>query len=204
MTYRSLKSFIKNNTQPNNDKIFDLISVDIKSKIIFVIGDGASNTSAYISAIMSACEIGHFSYTNKNIEINKKFFLNGTPIDIDLICENAEKILKTTQKKISNDDFLFCLSLLFCDSEYAIIEISEDYYKQIKDIFTPFAIILSFKDDKKSNNFIEYVPQGIKEIISLSKKENFDYISNKFNEKGTRITWAQAFIITIICITFQP
>ena len=197
MTYRSLKTFIKNNTQPDNPNLFDLIQLSIKSKIILVIDDGASNTSAYLSSIMSACEIEHFHYKNDNIDINKRFLLNGTPISIDSLCISAEKILKSTKKILSTNDLLFSLALSFCNSEYAIIELDEEYYNHIKDIFIPFALVLTFKNDEKANAFIDNAHLEVKEIVSISEKDNFDYISSKYNQNGTRITYASPNKITL-------
>lgn len=53
MIYRALKKFIKENTQSNNKAVFDLISLDIKSKIMFVVGDNASNTATFLTSIMN-------------------------------------------------------------------------------------------------------------------------------------------------------
>ena len=197
MTYRSLKTFINKNTRPNNIKIFDLLSFDIKSKIILVIGDGASNTATYLSSIMSSCEIKHFHFKNENIDTNKRFLQNSVPISTESLCENAENILKATKKNLSNDDLLFCLALSFCNSEYTIIEISEEYYNHIKDSILPFALILTLPSDEKVNNLIEGANERVKEIISLSEKDNFDYISSKYNQKGARITLASPNKITV-------
>ncbi len=202
MTYRSLKTFLKNNTQPNNTNIFDLIQLSIKSKIILVVGDGANNTSAYLSSIMASCEIEHFHYKSDNIDINKRFWIRNKQIDMDTLCKNAELILKTTKKVLSNDDLLFSLALSFCDSEYAIIEIGEEYYNHIKDIFVPFALILAIFNDEKINSMIASAPKGITEIISLSEKENFDYISRKCNQNGTRITYASPNKIVVSIADF--
>ena len=198
MTYRSLKTFIKNNIQPNNTKIFDLMPSGIKSKIIFVVGKHASNSAAYLSSIMSACEIGHSHFIdNENLDINKRFLQNSTPISTEELCENAEKILKATKKVLSNKDLLLSIALSFCESEYTIIEMSEAYYAEIKDIITPFAIILAFFDDEKAQDIIDSAPIGTKEIIALSQKDDFDYISSKCNKNGTRITFASANKITV-------
>ena len=197
MTYRSLKTFLKNNTQPNNPNLFDLIQLSIKSKIILVIGEGAGNTSAYLSSIMASCEIEHFHYKTDIADVSKRFYLGNMQIDINTICNNAELILKTTNKVLSNNDLLFSLALSFCDSEYAIIEIGEEYYNHIKDIFTPFALVLAFGNDKNANSLIADAPKGISEIISLSQKDNFDYISSKYNQNGARITFASPNKITL-------
>lgn len=191
MTYRSLKTFINRNKQPNNTRIFDLIPKNIKSKIIFVVGEDANNTAEYLSSIMSAYEIAHLRYTNnKNIDINKRFLQNSTQISLDLLCENAENILKACKKTLSNEDLLFCIALSFASSAYSIIEISEQYYNYIKDYYSPFALILTIKDDEKVDKIIDSAPKGVREIIYLSKKDNFDYVSNKYNPNGARITIA--------------
>ena len=43
MTYKHLTKFIKENIYESN---FDLAALNVKSKIIFAIGDGASNVCA--------------------------------------------------------------------------------------------------------------------------------------------------------------
>ncbi len=91
MTYRSLKQFINKNTQKHNDKIFDLIPLSIKSKIILVIGDGATNTASYLSSVILSCGISYCHYTNnENIDVNKRFLHNGKQILQEALCENAE------------------------------------------------------------------------------------------------------------------
>lgn len=70
ITYRSLKSFVNKNTQSHNNKIFDLIPTCIKSKILFIVGADRSNTAAYLSSVMSSCEIKHFHFKNDDIDIN--------------------------------------------------------------------------------------------------------------------------------------
>ena len=83
MTYRSLKTFINNNIQPNNANIFDLIPIGVKSKIIFVVGNHANSSAAYLSSIMTVCEIGHSHFIdNENLDINKRFLQDGAPISI--------------------------------------------------------------------------------------------------------------------------
>ena len=186
MTYRSLKTFIKNNTQEHNTKIFDLIPFSVKSKIIFVIGKDANNTASYLTAIMKACEIEYTRLINDKIDINKKILQNGMRIPMDMLCENAEKIIKSTNKMISNDDLFLCLALSFSDNDYSIIEIREEYYLKIKDIISHLAIILT----TDNQSLVENAPKEIKEVIALSKEDNFDYISNTYNQNGARITLA--------------
>jgi hypothetical protein len=198
MTYRSLKKFINENKQSNNSKIFDLIPICIKSKIILVMGENASNTASFLTSIMRVCEISHVHYTNSDdISPIKRFVKNDTIISMDLICENAENIINTSKKNISNEDLFFSLALSFCDCEYAIIEISETYYNSIKNNISPFALIFTSNDDEKASEIIENAPNGVKEIISLSKKDNFDYVSHKYNANGAHLTLASPNKISI-------
>ena len=191
MTYRTLKRFIKDNTQPNNKAIFDLISPEIKSKIIFVIGEGASNTIAYLSSIMRECDISHLHYANGRL------FKNCDPISTELLCEKAEALLKATKRSLSNEDLFFSLALSFSDCDYSVIEMSEEYYNHIKDCIIPFAIVLAIKDDLNVKEIIYGAPSGTKEIISLSQKEDFNYISSKTNGHGARISLASPNKITV-------
>lgn len=191
MTYRSLKNFINQNTNEHNAKIFDLISNDIKSKIILIVGNRASNVGAFLSSIMSSCEIEHARYINSDkIPLNKRFLVNQNQVDQETICSNAENILKISKKSLSNDDLLFSLATSFYDKEYIIIEMSETYYINAAKYISPFALVLCINDDAKSKFLIENAPQGTKEIITFSEKDNFDYISNQTNANGTRITFA--------------
>lgn len=198
MTYRSFKTFINKNTQQHNKDIFDLVSFDIKSKIILIVGSRASNVASYLSSIMSACEMDYNHYINTDkITLNKRFLKCNTIINQDILCQNAEKILKTTNKSLSNDDLLLALAFSLCDSEYLLIETSEEYYDKIKDKISPFALVLAINDDQKAEALIKNAKAGIKEIISLSQQDNFDYISNKINKNGTRTTYASKNKITI-------
>lgn len=198
MTYRSLKNFINKNSQKHNSKIFDLISKDIKSKIILIVGNRTCNVASFLCSIMSACEISHTHYINTNrVDFNKRFLHNELPINQEIICENAEKLLKITKKSLSNDDLFLAITLSISSDEYTVIEMSEEYYNHAKEYISPFALILSIQEDEKVASLIKNAPNSIKEIISLSNKENFDYISNKTNDKGARITLASANKITI-------
>ena len=108
MTYRSFKTFINKNTQQHNKDVFDLIPFSIKSKIILIVGSRASNVASYLSSIMSACEMDYSHYINTDkIALDKRFLKSNAIINQDILCENAEKILKATSKSISNDDLLF-------------------------------------------------------------------------------------------------
>ena len=198
MTYRSFKTFINKNTQQHNKDIFDLVSFDIKSKIILIVGFRASNVASYLSSIMSVCEMDYNHYINTDkIALDKRFLKGNATISQDIICENAERILKATNKSLSNDDLLLALAFSLCDSEYLLIETSEEYYDKIKDKISPFALVLAINDDQKAEALIKNAKAGIKEIISLSQQDNFDYISNKVNKNGTRITYASKNKITI-------
>lgn len=197
MTYRSLKQFINKNTQKHNEKIFDLMPLDIKSKIIFVIGEGANNTAEMLCSIMSACDIRYTRYNADVTDINRRFLKNGEYVSSECLCDNAEKIIKRAKKLLSNDDLLFALAIVMASEEFTVIEMSEDFYNQIKGRISPQAIILAIKNDERAFELIENAPSNVKEIISLSEKDNFDYISTQANKNGARITLASPNKITI-------
>ncbi len=195
MTYRALTTFINKNTNPHNNKIFDLMSYDIKSKIIFVIGNGACNTAEYLSSIMSACNASYLHYIDTpDTDLNKRFLQNGNQFSLDVLCEKAESILNKCKRNLSNDDLMLCLALSFDNVEYTIVEIKCEYYNEIKDVIAPFALIITENDEQ---NLIENVPYGTKEIIAISNDANYDYVSSKYTRNGARITFASPNKITI-------
>lgn len=197
MSYRALKKFINANIQPNNIEIFDLIPKDIKSKIVFVVGKYAGNAAAYLSSIMSACGVSHLHYKDiKDLEINRRFSLNGLSVSLDAICDSAENILSKSKRRLSNRDLFLLLSLSFDIVDYICIEVDEDYYNHIKYNISHFALIIADNNDEKASALINSTPNGTAEIISLSKKNNYDYISNKRAKNGARITLASPNKIT--------
>ena len=206
MTYKHLTKFIKENIYESN---FDLTALAVKSKIIFAIGDGASNVCAMLSSIMYECEISHSRYINIDyFDLRDRFLNNNDSISLDKICKNAEKIKKMAKSIISGDDLLFCLSLSLLDGEYILIEMSEEYYNSLisRINFSPFAILLCSLDDKKNEEFIKITPNTT-HVCALSQKENYDYIrpidkngrktalvsKNKYLVKSTNLLFADFY-----------
>ena len=185
MTYKHLTKFIKENIYESN---FDLTTLDVKSKIIFAIGDGASNVCAMLSSVMNACEIPHSRYINMDyLDLRDRFLRDNNSISLDETCKSAEKIKKMANSIISSNDLLFCLSLSLLDGDYILIEMSEEYYKSLigRINFSPFAILLCSLDDKKNEELIPITPSTT-HICSLSQKENYDYI-RPADENGRRL-----------------
>lgn len=206
MTYKHLTKFIKENIYESN---FDLTALAVKSKIIFAIGDGASNVCAMLSSIMYECEISHSRYINIDyFDLRDRFLNNNDSVSLDKICKNAEKIKKMANSIISGDDLLFCLSLSLLDGEYILIEMSEEYYKSLisRINFSPFAILLCSLDDKKNEELIKITPNTT-HVCALSQKENYDYIrpidkngrktalvsKNKYLVKSTNLLFADFY-----------
>lgn len=184
MTYKHLIKFIKENIYESN---FDLTALDVKSKIIFAIGDGASNVCAMLSSIMYECEIPHSRYINIDyFDLRDRFLNNNDSVSLDKICKNAEKIKKMANSIISSNDLLFCLSLSLLDENYILIEMSEEYYKLLigRINFSPFAILLCSLNDKKNEELIKITPSTT-HICTLSQKENYDYIRHA-DENGRK------------------
>ncbi len=198
MTYKHLKKFLADNTRTENIMAFDLIPNGIRSKAIFIVGESTGNTGAFLSSIMSECNISHSRYINsEGLDLKNRFINLNSVIDINKLCESAKYTIKKCKKLISNDTLLFILSLDLLDgSEYIIIEISEMLYSDVIEIFTPNAIIFALNDDKKAEKYIQNAPLGVAEIITLSQNENKDYISNSKNANGARISYASQNKIT--------
>ena len=135
---------------------------------------------------MSECGVSHSHYSNaKSTELNKRFLQNGTHISQDMLCEKAESILNKCKRNLSNDDLFLCIALSNENTQYSIIELTIEYYNEIRNIIHPFALLISSYDN---NALIENAPCGTKEIFALSSDENFDYVSNQNHTNGARIT----------------
>ena len=124
MTYKNLKKFIVNNS--NDTKNFDLAVNLAKSKIIFVVGNTASNTADFLSSIMNECKIPYSRYINYDkLELKNRFLKLGAPISIDEICTSADRIIKRYNKSISNKALMLLMALdMLVGEEYTIIELS--------------------------------------------------------------------------------
>lgn len=187
MTYKNLVNFIKENT---HKAAFDLTFPKVKSKVIFTIGEGASNVSAMLSSVMSACEIPHSRYINIDyFKLRDRFIRHENPILIDELCKAAEKIKRKAKSNISSDDLLFTIALSLLDGEYIIIEMSEDFYKSVinRIDFEPFAILLCSLDDEKNADLIKTLPCKT-HFCALSQKENYDYIRHA-DENGRKMAF---------------
>lgn len=190
MTYKNLKKFLSNNI--NTETKFDLIPKGIKSKLIFVVGDMAKNTASFLSSIMNECKIEHSRYIfDESAEIKYRFIKSGVPVPMDDICQCAEYLIKKSNKSINSDELLLICALeLLYGSEYLILEMSEELYRKIIRYVAPYALILAIDDDALTQEIIDHAPVGLEEIIALSKKDNFDYISTQKSSAGAKVTYA--------------
>ena len=201
MTYKNLQKFLSNNI--NTEIKFDLIPKGIKSKLIFIVGDKATNTASFLSSIMHECKIDHSRYSfDESIEIKYRFIKSGAFVPIGDICHSAEHIINKSNKSINSDELLLTCSLeLLCESEYLIVAMNEQFYRKIIHTVIPYALILVINNDNLVQDIIEHAPIGLEEIISLSKKDNFDYISNQRSYSGAKITYASPNKLTIVSST---
>lgn len=199
MTYKNLKKFLYEN-QNNKSYIFDLMPRCIKSKIILAVGDGACNASSFLSSILNERGLSHSRYIScDELELKDRFLQNGNTIEIDNLCQNAEKLIRKSNKVIGTEELLFTLSLIVLESDYVILEISDELYESVvkKLTFIPHAILFCTPCDERNEKLIDLAPSGVAEIFALSQKENFDYISNIKSSGGTRVSYASQNKITV-------
>lgn len=194
MTYTNLNKYLS----ANNTKVFDFPHICAKSKAVFIIGAGASNTGAYISSIMTECNIPHSRYINSDkIDIKHRFIKNGDLVDLDNLCSKAEHLIKKHNKAIGKDELLLLLALELLDgNEYLLIEMSEELYEKAIKSIIPYSIVFAINDDKVCDKLISCVPSGVTEIISLCQRDNHDYISTIRSSNGARVSFASPNKIT--------
>lgn len=197
MTYKNLKKFLIEN---KNTKLnFDLIPKSIKSKIILCVGDGAHITSAILSSIMKECDVPHSHYTTYNgYELKNRFINSNSSINIMDLCAKADFLLQRSKKNISSEFLLFISALYLLDfEEYLILDITSELYRNIISHISAFAIVLATTNDEEAEYLISHAHNGTKEIISLTKKDNFDFISSTKLLSGARVSYASPNKINI-------
>lgn len=193
MTYKHLKQFIENNIAVFPTSKASKFKINFNTKIIFIVGEDASNVASFLSSVMSAKGIEHARYINSDrVELKDRFLQNGVSVDTKDITISAGLLLRRTQKLISNDELLCGVALEILKGEYLLIEVS---YQCCKDILentkiVPHTLILTSIEDEKNEELIDLSPEGAGEIISATSKENPDYISTARNKNGTRISYA--------------
>ena len=166
----------------------------IKSKIILCVGENACNTASFLSSIMSHSKIEHSHYIcSSDIELKDRFLTYDSSVKIADLSVKTYNLFKRAKGTLSNDELLFLLTLKLLDNknEYLLIEASTDFYiNSLSLLNLPLhSLILCFFDDEKSQECISLAPKSTKEIIALSQKNDYDYISNSKNQHGTRITY---------------
>lgn len=195
MLYKNLKKYIAEDHGTDSSLALKFIPRKIDSKIILFVGDRAPNTSAMFSAIMLRRGLLHTRYINSDIiECNFRYLQNGKQIYIREICHEYQYVAKNTKRSISGDWMLFIIALraLKHKEEYMLIDTSYEIYKELINSpkLTPFAVIFCNSSDEKNEELISMTPSGVSEIISLTKKDNYDYISNARNKNGVHVSYS--------------
>lgn len=192
MTYKNLKKFLTENTFTNIELLFDLMPQGVKSKVILCVGDSTGNTLSFLSSIMKECDISHSRYSKcEYFDIKNRFYRFSSKVTAEDICNCANQILKKSNKHISNECLLFiCAMRLLDDSEYLLIDISEDLYKSISDKISSFAVIFALNDDDTTEAMINIAPHSTKFIAALCARDNFSYIPTAIAPCGALISYA--------------
>ena len=190
MTYKHLISFIKSNPSSASDPVLQTQWQNIKSNLIFIVGDNSGAVSCYLSEIMNVAGILYARYIGiDEIELKNRFGDGNSDLELQKLCASAGKILKRTKKQISNEALLFLTALDTLDEEekYLLIDVSEDFYSNVlsKCTFDPYSVIFCSDD-----THIDLVQSSAREIICLTQEEIFDIISQKKNRNGVRISYA--------------
>lgn len=194
MTYKNLKKHLLKNNISDSKTFFDLMPLCIKSKIILCIGEYACNTASFLSSVMKTSKIQHSHYVHSDdVELKDRFLSSISSAEVSDLALKAYNLFKRVKGTLSNDELLFLLALKLLDGkdEYLILEVPTDFYiNSLSPLDLPiYALILCFFDDAKSQKCISLAPQSVKEIVALSQKHDYDYVSTSKNRNGTRVTY---------------
>ena len=199
MTYKKLKKYISENKSTDEDRFFDFIPQNIRSKIILTVGDETSNASAFFSSIMKAYSIPHSRYSMaENIELKNRFLRSLSPINIDELSTVADRIVRRSQKMILSENLLFLLALnLLSNNEYLLIDVSLSLYQHLIGRINPYAIIFALNDDDKAEELIASASAGTKYIISLAQRNDYSYRPTVTAPCGATVSYASKNKITV-------
>lgn len=195
MLYKNLKKYLDENTGTDDHAALGLIPKKIGSKLIFLVGDRAANTSAFLSSIMMRRGIPHTRYINSDIiECKDRYLQNGKQIYIGEICHEYQYVAKKTKRSISGDwmSFIIALRALKRKEEYMLLDLTNDIYESLikNSSLVPFAVIFCNSSDENNEKLISITPSGVSEMISLSQRDNYDYISNTKNPNGVHLSYS--------------
>jgi hypothetical protein len=193
MTYKNLNNFLIKNTNTDNKAVFDLARECAKSKIIFTVGKGAHNCASFLASVMSELNISFGRTLDASFELRKRFILSDGDIELGAIVEKSELIFQKCNSEISDNSLILLLSLaLFDGYEYIIIETDVEGFKGAMRYLDPYAVILTEYDEI----LIQSVPADTREIVVLTKEDNYDYASKSRNQNKVRVSYASPNKIT--------
>ncbi len=186
MTYNKLIYNLSTTCSVKADAVFDLMPKCVKSKIIYAVGKGATNTCAFLSSIMSECSIPHSrAIGTHHLEPKDRFLRRGWPVSIKKLTVCADRFSKQAEMLSSEElCFLMALELLDTNNGFLMIEMTRELYDKValKLPIHPYAVI--FCD---TNGEIR-VPSGTEEVIALTNEADHDYISPKTTENGAHLS----------------
>ena len=215
MIYANAKKIFSTERNADFQKSVDILNTLLpdlsKNKIIYVIGDDTDACGAFVSSVI---ESSRFSIGRARdcfeLEPHNIFSINGSCIPTQNICANLDRLasllLNMGQSENAKSNRIFdklplskeSLACLFAfdyfaekECDFILFECSEAFFESILSklkIVPAVALFTSF-DGEKISKFTDALPCATKEMICYSKDDNYDYISNKYSAKGTRISF---------------
>lgn len=195
MLYKNLKKYIAESVGDDVSTISRLVPRKFDSKIIFFVGNSATNTSEFLSSIMHRMGIRHARYVGApELECKDRFTQNRKPVYIADITKEYKYIAKLTKRRISAEWMLLLIALraLRNRGDYILIDISCEAYRELIEntSLIPYAAVLCDTLDDKNEECIRITPAGTAEIISLTQKINYDYISSAKSKNGVHLSYS--------------
>lgn len=195
MLYKNLKLYLCEEHCGDNSAAISLIPRRIDSKVIFFVGDRAPNTSEFLSSILSARNMGHTRYINSDeLECMYRYLQNGEHLHTREICYPYQYIAKKSKRSLSPEWMAFTIGTraLRRKEEYMLMDVTPEIYKAMISTsrLIPYAVVLCNSSDEENDLCISITPKEVREIVSLTQRDNFDYISKERNKNGVHLTYA--------------
>ena len=206
MTYANIKKLFSKNSsaEVSAELLNNMLEGKPSGNLIYVVGDNTDACGAFITSILQKADIlAGRARSCFELEARKLFSIGAdfvSPQDMEnFFGRTALPSLKNIQRE--------ALSCLFAldhfdknNCEVIIFETTKDFFKNTlsKLNITPDIVIFTSIEEETLLKMTNTLSRGTKDAIYFSSRDNYDYISNRYSQTGTRLTAVSSNKINIV------
>ena len=193
MTYANIKKLFSSSSADTSAELLNnMITDKVNCRLVYVVGDDTDACGAFVSSVLQKANVrAGRAQSCDGLEARKLFSAETEFVSPQELCEFTNTV--PSPKSFSKE----ALSLLFAldcfgkkGCEAIIFETTEEFFKSTlsKLKITPDIVIFTSFEEKTVSDLITALPRGVKDAICFSDLDNYDYISSKYTNEGTRVS----------------